>query len=169
MTAPQGEGEAASPERTPWAHALALHTEGKTPHHIAEALAETGLDAESVRVVLNALPNARMPQALPEANLDLSVNALAPNHFSLLDLGLQGEPRTIGLYWLAFGLVLGVAMGALLLAGALAGHAAAADEAEENWQFATTVAIPRLGLGLSAAALGRGLFLWLTSVTIRRK
>ncbi len=169
MTAPTGADDASAPERTPWQHAQQLLTEGNTPLQIAQALAQTGLDAESVRVLINALPGARMPQALPEANLDLSVNPLAPSHFSLFELGLRGDPRTIGLYWVAFGAVLAALLGLLTLVGALSEGSAVTDEIDENWQYATTVVLPRLGLALALAAITRGLYLWLTSVSIRRK
>ena len=142
-----------------------LHAEGLSPQKVAAALAESGLDAEAVSVLINALPDARMPQALPEANLDVGVNPLAPGLFSLFELGLSGAPRTIGTYWLAFGAVLGVVVGLFVLVTALSDP----NEGSEASVFASEYVLLRVGFSLAVAAIARGAYLWVTAVRIRRK
>lgn len=163
MTPPPAGADPGRTPRSPWEHALELHTAGKTSVEIAAALAEAQLDAESIAVLINALPNARMPQALPEAKLDLGVNPLAPGLFSIFELGLQGSPRLIGLYWLAFGGGLAGVVGIFMLLSLLA------DAESELWSDSFQFLIPRLGFGVALAAAARGAYLWLSAVHIRRK
>lgn len=94
------------PAGTPFAQAQALQALGKSREEIVELLKAKGVDAESARVVVNSLPGAPMPQALPEATFSMPTNPLAPQTVALSDLGLSGDPRTVGLYWVAFGVVL---------------------------------------------------------------
>lgn len=91
---------------TPFAEASALLAQGKSPAEIFEALKAKGVDAESARVVVNSLPGAVMPQALPEATFSMPTNPLAPQTVALSDLGMSGDAKTVGTYWVAFGVVL---------------------------------------------------------------
>jgi len=151
------------PARTPWEHALELHTAGKTSSEISAALSEAQLDAESIAVLINALPNGPMPHALPEANLDLGVNPLAPGLFSIFELGLNGPPRVTGLYWLAFGGGLAGVLGVFMLLSLLG------DPESDTWSDSFRFLIPRFGFGIALAAIARGASLWLSAIHIRRK
>jgi hypothetical protein len=117
MTAPPPGADQPAP--TPWQQAQALYDAGKTHVEIRAALAAANVDAESIGVLLNSLPDAVMPSALPEAKLDLGVNPLAPGLFSVFELGLTGNPRITGRYWLVFGGVLGALTGLFMLVTAL--------------------------------------------------
>jgi len=99
------------PAGTPFAEAQALQAQGKTREQIVEALKAKGVDAESARIVVNSLPGAPMPPALPEATFSMPTNPLAPQTFAVSDLGLSGDARTVGLYWVAFGVVLCILSG----------------------------------------------------------
>ncbi len=151
-------------ERTPWQHAMALHSEGKTPAEIRAALTHAQLDPESVAVLLNALPDSRMPSVMPEAKLDLGVNPLAPRLFSIFELGLSGDPKTIGLYWLVFGGVLSVLLGVFMLLSVMGD-----DEVSDTWAYGVLVVLPRFGFAVALLSVARGVSLWLGAVRIRRK
>ena len=76
-------------------------------------------------------------------------NPLAPNMFTISHLGLTGPPRVVGTYWIAFGAVLFVLFGLLLVT------------AEVNpWETPSPIALvfARIGLGLGALAVVRGLW-----------
>ena len=74
-------------------------------------LVAAGLDDESARVVVNSVDGAA-PTQLPDAEFAPRTNALTPGAFAFGDLGIQGAPATVGLYWFVFGaavlLMLGV-------------------------------------------------------------
>lgn len=90
------------PAASSYEQARALLERGQSLEEVKQALQQSGLDEESVRILLNSLPGAPQPAALPEPNVSLSTNALAPDLFSLGELGLSGDPVTVGLYWLVF-------------------------------------------------------------------
>ena len=139
----------------PWEIARALHEKGTPRADIVAELTRRGLDEESVKVVLNTLPGAPTPSALPEARFDMATNALAPKLFAVADLGIEGDRRTVALYWLTFGLFFGVlTTGALLL-----GWANVFESSSSPWgQFAIR-ALPWIGYPLSVLALVRAFLL----------
>lgn len=98
-------GEAPPSAPSPFERARAWHAEGQSRADIARRLAGE-LDEDSLKVVLNTLPGAPLPHALPEARFDTSTNALAPGALSFLDFGLSGERRIVAGYWLALGSLL---------------------------------------------------------------
>lgn len=129
--------------------AQALLAKGVARADILAQLKAQGVDDESAKVVVNSLPGAPMPSKLPEASLELGINPLTPKTVTLSDLGLQGEPRVVGVYWIAFGVVL------ILLAGL----ALLANEAQLTGETAgLTSAATRLGIGLGFAGVAYGLF-----------
>ncbi len=146
--APAAAGQGGA-DRTLFARAQELLAKGVARPDILAQLKAQGVDEESAKVVLNSLPGAPMPSRLPEASLELGINPLAPKTVALSDLGLQGEPRVVGVYWIAFGVVL------ILLAGL----ALLANEAQLTGETAglTSVAT-RVGIGLGFCAVAYGLF-----------
>jgi len=131
------------------ATAQRLHAEGKSRSDILAELSAQGLDEESARILLNTLPGAPERHDLPEANLDMGKNPLAPSMFTLSHLGLSGPPRMVGIYWIAFGAVAFVLLGLLLIT------------AEVNpWATPSRLALvfARIGLGLGLLAVIRGLW-----------
>jgi hypothetical protein len=112
--APAGGEEPAATEVSLYQQALTLQQQGVSRDDIRTQLLARGLEAESVGVVLNSLPNAPMPPLLPEAHLELGINPLAPNTVAVSDLGMSGDPRVVGLYWLTFGVVLTLLCGVVL-------------------------------------------------------
>ncbi len=159
----------APPSRTPWEVARALHAEGKSRAEIAKALADQALDPESMTVLLNALPDGPAPHALPAPNLELRIDPLAPRLLSLTELGLAGDARTTGLYWLAFGGVLALVVGLVLGVTAVRGFEAEDEEALAAWAFATFTVLPWVGFGAAGLAIVRGAALWFSAVRLRRK
>ncbi len=122
-----------------------------------ERLRLKGIDPESARVLLNALPSAPAPQPLPELNLDWSQNALAPGLASPFELGLAGSRRTVALYWLSFGSVF-FTLSAIMWA---------AYEFKLLEPSSGTVGVTLFGMGLAALALARGLWVMATSALKR--
>ncbi len=140
---------------TPYARALELHGRGTSREDIATALAADGVDAASVKVVLNSLPNATMPSKLPELKFDQGVNALAPELLSVLDMGMEGKPVTVALYWLTFGALLAVFITVMLSIGKL-------DDLEStttDWAHFGFTVLPLVGYPLSGLAILRALWL----------
>jgi len=128
------------------ATALRLHAEGKSRADILAELSAQGLDDESARIVLNTLPGSPQPHVLPEASIDMGKNPLAPDMFTISHLGLSGPPRVVGAYWTAFGAVLIVLFGLLLIT------------AEWANPSPMTLLFARIGMGLGALAVVRGLW-----------
>jgi hypothetical protein len=106
---------AATAKPTPYEAAQRALEAGRPAGEIQHLLAtEHGLGPEEVQVLLQAL-RGDYPKALPEIQVDLSVNPLSQS-FALSDLGFAGEPRTVALYRAALGAALAVA-GVLVWAG----------------------------------------------------
>ena len=146
-------------EGTAFAYARRL-VEQKVPRAEAVArLREKGFDEESARLALNAVDGAT-PSELPDATLAPGINPLSPGSFALSDVGLQGNPATVALYWMAFGAVVLVLVSVLLLLPEF-GVGEPLTPASLFWG--------RVGLGLGGLALGWGLFRLLTSVRVRRR
>jgi hypothetical protein len=74
-------------------------------------LLAAGLDDESARVVVNSVDGAA-PSQLPDAEFAPRTNALTPGAFAFGDLGIQGPPATVGVYWLVFGAAVLLMLGA---------------------------------------------------------
>jgi hypothetical protein len=140
---------------TLYAQAQALYEQQLTRPQIAEELTRRGADAESVQVVLNTLPGAPQPQALPEVHFDQSVNPLSPQLLSVLDMGLQGDRVTVALYWLTFGGVLGVFMTIVLAVG----ETDFLTSTSGAWASFAMHALPWVGYPLAAFAIVRAVFL----------
>jgi hypothetical protein len=132
-----------------WEEAKGWAQAGVARADILTRLRGQGLDEEAARIVLNSLPGAPLPQPLPELNLDLGQNTMAPGLVSPFELGMTGNRRMLAVYYLAFGLVLATLFGSLLLALEFALIDAAKGLRAAGW----------LGFGLGALALGRGLWL----------
>ncbi len=144
MEEPQtGESSARWEEARRWVQA------GVPRPDILSRLRGQGLDEESARIVLNSLPGAPLPQELPELNLDLGQNTMAPGLVSPFELGMTGNRRMLAIYYFAFGLVLATLFGALFLAVEFGLLDSTLGLRAAGW----------LGVGLGALALGRGLWL----------
>ncbi len=137
-----------------WEHAVALEKNGATREQIETALQGRGLDAESVRVLINSLPGAKGQSVLPVAQLDMSTNPLSGGAFSTADIGLQGPRKVVGTYWVAFGLVL-----ALILGGVMA--ADAYELTQEPLQLGVRYVI-RAGMGAAGVAVAFGIYKLIT-------
>jgi hypothetical protein len=132
-----------------------MHAEGKPREEIARALAADGTDPESVKVVLNSLPGASMPAKLPELKFDQGVNALAPELLSVLDMGMEGKPATVALYWLTFGALLAVSITVVLAIGKF-------DDLESTttqWAKFSFTVLPLIGYPVAGLAVLRALWL----------
>lgn len=119
-------------------------------------LLRRGHPAESVQVLVNTLPPG--PRTSPlrdttvEVNLDPTTHALTPRLYTFFDLGLSGDRATVALYWLTFGISLGVITTIVLLAGDLS----FLESTSGAWaRFAFRV-LPWVGYGLGLAACVRG-------------
>lgn len=110
------ESQSSSADPSNWEFARALETAGTAPKDIEARLVARGLDVESAKVLVNSLPGASGQPTLPTARLDMATNPLSGAGLSSADIGLQGPRKTVGAYWVAFGLALAVLLGALLLA-----------------------------------------------------
>lgn len=130
---------------------------GRSPAEVKQALIARGLDEESARVLVNSLPGARLPSELPEANVSLSTNALAPDLFTLGELGLSGDAAMVGLYWVVFGAVLLVVL--LLVLFVPVPELFGAEGPSESFLYFVEVVLPPAGFTVVAAALARGLYL----------
>jgi hypothetical protein len=145
------------PGETPFDEAVRRHTQGESAEGIRAALRARGLDAESVQVLVNSLPGAPVPAELPEATVSLTTNPLAPGLFSVTELGLSGDSRVVGAYWLTFGLALLVVVCLVLFVPLpeLFGEAGPS----EAFLFFIDEVVPPAGFGLVAFSLARGLYL----------
>lgn len=96
------EDPAPAPSESPFALVTRWKSEGVPQDQWRARLLEGGLDPESAQVVINSIAG-RTPADLPAATFGQGTNPLAPGSFAFTDLGLQGHPATVGLYWLVFG------------------------------------------------------------------
>jgi hypothetical protein len=122
-------------------------------------LKAAGVDDESARVLLNSFDGAN-PSALPDASFSPGTNPLAPSTFSLDDVGLHGEPATVGLYWMAFGGTIALMVGVF----ALLVYADVVEQAP----LALIVLSRAMGT-LGAGAFGWGALKFAASVRVRRR
>ncbi|MCA2977860.1 MAG: hypothetical protein INH41_13920 [Myxococcaceae bacterium] len=150
---------------TPFEEARRRQAAGERPDAIAAALRSRGLDDESARVLVNSLPGARVPSQLPEANVSLTTNPLAPGLFSLSELGLSGDDVVVGAYWLTFGLALAVVVSVVLFLPMpeLFGEAGPS----EGFLVIVDEVLPPVGFSLVALSLARGWYLVLRSRRVR--
>jgi hypothetical protein len=95
--------DAGQQQESPFALVTRWKREGVPQDHWRSRLLERGLDAESAQIVINSIAG-RNPAELPTATFGQGTNPLAPGSFAFTDLGLQGHPATVGLYWLVFGI-----------------------------------------------------------------
>lgn len=124
-----------------------------------------GLDEESARVLVNSLPGARLPSMLPEATVSLSTNALAPDLFTLGELGLSGDAATVGLYWVVFAAVLLVVV--LLVLFVPVPELFGPEGPSDSFLYFVDVVLPPAGFTLVGVALARGLYLIARSRRVR--
>lgn len=130
---------------------------GRSPAEVKQALIARGLDEESARVLVNSLPGARLPAALPEANVSLSTNALAPDLFTFGELGLSGDAATVGLYWVVFAAVLLVVL--LLVLFVPVPELFGSEGPSDSFLYFIEVVLPPAGFTIVGVALARGLYL----------
>lgn len=143
--------------QTTYERALGLLRAGQSAAEVEKQLIAEGLDAESAKVMVNALPGVGEPSVLPEANVALSTNALAPDLLSMSELGLSGDDATVGAYWLTFGLVLLVAMAVVLFVPVP--ELFGSEGPTEAFVDAIEVALPPVGFGIVGLACARGVYL----------
>lgn len=148
-----------SPLADPWRQLQAWRAEGLPRDQWLTRLKAAGLDDESARVLVNSLDGAN-PSLLPEASFSPGVNPLAPASFALDDLGLQGPPVTVGLYWMAFGATLALMVGVF----AVLVWTKVVDQAPD-----ALLVLARALATLGAVAFGWGAFKAVTSVRVRRR
>lgn len=157
-SAPTETPDASSvPTPTTFENARRMVESGRTVVEVKKALMDGGLDEESARVVVNSLPGAIQPSTLPEPTMSLSTNALAPDLFSLGELGLSGDSMTVGLYWLAFSAVLLVVLLFVLFVPVpeLFGE----EGPSESFLYFVDVVLPPAGFGIVGVAFARGAYL----------
>lgn len=136
-----------------------LKADGATREQAIEKLKATGLDDESAKVLVNSVMGA-LPVDLPSAQLTPGTNALAPNVFTLSDIGLTGPAHVVGLYWMGFGVALFLALGL----GTMMTVTGLVQLPELVGEYAL-----RLGSLLGFVCLGWGAFRYFQGITIRRK
>lgn len=154
----EGEGTPTTTQGSTFDYAKTLLESGKKPAEVKQALiAERGLDEESARVLVNSLPGAQLPTTLPEANVSLTTNALAPDLFSFGELGLSGDAPTVGQYWLAFSGVLLVVM--LLVMFVPVPELFGAEGPSDSFLYFMDNVLPPVGFTIVGVTFARGLFL----------
>lgn len=156
-TTADGTGATAPASVTTFEQARLLTERGRSPAEVKQALIDGGLDEESARVVVNSLPGAPQPSVLPEPTVSLSTNALAPDLFSLGELGLSGDPVTVGQYWMAFSGVLLVVL--LLVLFVPVPELFGEEGPSDSFLYFIEVVLPPVGFGVVAVAFARGAFL----------
>ncbi len=122
-------------------------------------LAAAGLDEESARVVVNSV-DGRAPSVLPDASFAPTTNALSPGSFAFADLGLQGNPATVGLYWLVFGAAVLLMLGVFALMVSF-------EVVQQPPALLTFIA--RVMAPIAIGAIGFGGWKLLSSVQVRRR
>jgi hypothetical protein len=155
-TAPAAE---AAPASTSWDLVKRFKAEGLTREQMLEKLKATGLDDESAKVLINSVIGS-MPVDLPNAQLSPGTNILSPGTFTLSDIGLTGPPATVGLYWMAFGAAILLALGVGFLMTVLLNK----DLPNDVGFYAV-----RVGGFVSMCCVAWGAFRYSQGVTIRRK
>ncbi len=148
----------ATPPGTLFERARAMIEAGAPSDEVKTMLASNGLDEESVRVLLNSLPGAKLPSALPEANVSLTTNPLAPDLFSFTELGLTGDPATVGLYWLTFSGVLLVVI--LIVLFLPLPQLFGSEGPSDAFLYFVDVVLPPVGFGVVAITFARGVYLF---------
>lgn len=140
---------------TLYARAMGMQSDHLTRAEMVAALTALGHDAESITLVLNSLPGATPESKLLELRLDQSVNPIAPGLLSFTEMGLEGDRRTVALYWAT----LGVALNVFTMAMVFIGPSEFLDSTSSAWaQFAFPV-IPWIGFPLGILALWRAAML----------
>jgi hypothetical protein len=122
-------------------------------------LTAAGLDEESARVVVNSV-DGRAPTVLPDASFEPTTNVLSPGSFAFADLGLQGHPATVGLYWLVFGAAVLVMLGVFALMVTF-------EVVEQPPALLTFIA--RVMAPIALIAMGFGGWKLFSSVQVRRR
>lgn len=136
--------------------ATRLKASGKSLAEVKAELVASGIDEESAQIAVNALPGAE-PAALPQANLSLTTNALAPNLFSVTELGLSGDDRIVGWYWLTFGLVVLLVVSVVVFVPVP--ELFGSEGPSEGFIDFVEFVLPPVGFGLAALASVRGAYL----------
>lgn len=155
-------------QATAFERARALIEQGRSREEARAELTSQGLDEESVRVVLNSLPGARLPSELPEPTMSLSTNALAPDLLSVSELGLSGSPLVVGAYWLTFSGALLVVL--LLVLFAPVPELFGEEGPSDAFIYFVETILPPVGFGLVAVSFARGLYLVLQArLKLRRR
>jgi hypothetical protein len=144
---------------TPFALVTRWKAEGVPRTEWIERLTAGGLDRESAQVVANSI-DGPSPSQLPEPSFSQGTNPLAPGAFAFTDLGMQGNPATIGFYWLAFGAAVLLMFGLFALLMFLG--------VVEQPPVALEIAGRVMGT-VGALALVRGAWRLVGSVTVRRR
>ena len=161
VTDPQTSAPAAEPAAngTSWDLVKQYKADGMPREQMLEKLKATGLDDESAKVLINSVVGA-LPADLPDAQLSPGTNVLSPSTFTLSDIGLTGPAATVGLYWMAFGAAILLALGVSFIMTEMLGK-----ELPENVGFYAV----RIGGFVSMCCVAWGLFRYSQGVTIRRK
>lgn len=149
----------AVPSGTSWDLVNRFKADGLTREQMLEKLKATGLDDESSKVLINSVIGS-MPVDLPTAQLSPGMNVLSPSTFTLSDIGLTGPAATVGLYWMAFGAAILLALGVGFLMTELLDK----QLPEDVGYYAV-----RLGGFVSMCCVTWGAFRYSQGVTIRRK
>ena len=149
----------AVPAGTSWDLVNRFKADGLTREQMLEKLKATGLDDESSKVLINSVIGS-MPADLPNAQLSPGMNVLSPSTFTLSDIGLTGPPATVGLYWMAFGAAILLALGVGFLMTEMLDK-----PLPEDVGFLAV----RIGGFVSMCCVGWGAFRYSQGVTIRRK
>jgi hypothetical protein len=144
-------------ERPAFESARKMLESGRSVVEVKKALMDGGLDEESARVVVNSLPGATQPSTLPEPTMSLSTNALAPDLFSLGELGLSGDSMTVGLYWMVFSAVLLVVL--LLVLFVPLPELFGEEGPSDSFLYFIDVVLPPVGFGVVGVAFARGAYL----------
>ena len=144
---------------TSWDLVKQFKADGVPREQMLEKLKATGLDDESAKVLINSVVGA-MPVDLPNAQLSPGTNVLSPSTFTLSDIGLTGPPATVGLYWMAFGAAILLALGlSFIMTETLD------KQLPEDVGFYAV----RIGGFVSMCCVAWGLFRYSQGITIRRK
>lgn len=149
----------ATPNGTSWELVKRFKADGLTREQMLEKLKATGLDDESSKVLMNSVIGS-MPVDLPNAQLSPGTNVLSPSTFTLSDIGLTGPPATVGLYWMAFGAAILLAIGVAFLMTEVLDR-----PLPEDVGFYAV----RIGGFISMCCVSWGAFRYSQGVTIRRK
>ncbi len=156
---PEAPAADPAPNGTSWDLVKQFKAEGMPREQMLEKLKARGLDDESAKVLINSVAGA-MPAELPDAQLSPGTNVLSPSTFTLSDIGLTGPPTTVGLYWMAFGAAILLALGVSFLMTEML-----------NKQLPEDVGFYALRIGgfVSMCCVGWGLYRYSQGITIRRK